>query len=226
MNNIQPVIELRTKKLGVLIYDARLSSHKSVEECAEAMGVSLARYTTYEDGKLAPSLPEIESLAYYLKIPLEHFWGYHCLSESLLDETEQAQEQLRQLRDRIIGTHLRKARVQLDMSLQQFAIRTGISENDIKRYEMGDVSVSLPELEILTNALNLKVSDLFDQNGPIGQWRSQQMLFNQFMALPQTLQQFICQPVNSPYLELAVRLSLLEVSKLRSIAESLLEITY
>jgi hypothetical protein len=46
------------------------------------------------------------------------------------------------------------------------------------------------------------------------------------ITLPDDLQQFICQPVNRPFLELAKHLQGMPVDKLRSIAESLLEITY
>jgi hypothetical protein len=40
------------------------------------------------------------------------------------------------------------------------------------------------------------------------------------------LQTFVAQPVNTLYLEVAMRLSRLSVEHLRSVAESLLEITY
>ena len=40
------------------------------------------------------------------------------------------------------------------------------------------------------------------------------------------MQQFVEKPVNQPYLEIAMRLSELPVDKLRTLAESLLEITY
>jgi hypothetical protein len=47
-----------------------------------------------------------------------------------------------------------------------------------------------------------------------------------FLELPPEIQQFVCKPVNRPYLELAMRLSELNAEKLRAVAEVLLEITY
>ena len=47
----------------------------------------------------------------------------------------------------------------------------------------------------------------------------------QFLELPKELQDFVCQPVNRPYLELAVKLSSMSTDKLRSVAEGLLDIT-
>ena len=47
----------------------------------------------------------------------------------------------------------------------------------------------------------------------------------QFLDLPKELQAFVCQPVNRPYLELAMKLSSMSTDKLRSVAEGLLDIT-
>jgi hypothetical protein len=65
-----------------------------------------------------------------------------------------------------------------------------------------------------------------DQTGTIGTWKAQQQAFSKFKELPNELQDFVCKPVNRPYLELAMRLSDLSVEKLRSVAEGLLEITF
>jgi hypothetical protein len=43
--------------------------------------------------------------------------------------------------------------------------------------------------------------------------------------MPVELRQFVAQPVNRPYLELARKLSHMSTEKLRSVAEDLLEIT-
>ena len=47
-----------------------------------------------------------------------------------------------------------------------------------------------------------------------------------FLELPLELQEFVCQPVNLPYLELALTLSDLSAKKLRSVAEGILDITF
>ena len=68
-------ITIRTKKLGVLIRDARLSARRSVQDCAEAIGVRTGIFRSYEEGVRSPSLPELEALVYYLDLPLDHFWS-------------------------------------------------------------------------------------------------------------------------------------------------------
>ena len=68
-------ITIRTKKFGVLIRDARLAARRSIQDCATAIGVKPSVFRAYEEGSKAPSLPELETLVYYLDLPIEHFWG-------------------------------------------------------------------------------------------------------------------------------------------------------
>lgn len=228
MNNPQQIKNLRSRKLGVLIFDARTAARRSTEECAGLLGISEDQYQFYESGQQAPSLPELEALAYYFDIPLEHFWSHQSLSENETQKKTELEQniRLRQLRDRMIGARMRLIRNQANLSLHQLAERTGLSEQQIKQYEMGEVSVPLTDLEILVKTLDTRVEDFFDNHGPIGNWRAQKLTVNKFKELVPELQDFVCLPVNRPYLELAMRLSQLSVEKLRSVAEGLLEITY
>ena len=49
--------------------------------------------------------------------------------------------------------------------------------------------------------------------------------FDQFGRMAPDVRDFVTQPVNEPYLRLAMRMSQLSAERLRSIAEGLLEIT-
>ena len=226
MNKQQLAIQLRTRKLAVLIYDARLAHRRSPEEVAAAMGIPVDFYLSFEKGERAPSLPELETLAFYLDIPLEHFWSSESLAEKKPAETIQQKERLRQLRDRIIGASLRKARTNLNFSYPEVASVTSISEDRLRKFENGEDSLTIPELEVLCRTLDTRVEEFFDQRGPIGKWRSQHISIQKFLELPPELQEFVCKPVNRPYIDLAIRLSNLNVDRLRGIAEGLLEITY
>jgi transcriptional regulator with XRE-family HTH domain len=218
--------QIRVKKIGVLIRDARQAAGLSVSECAEAIGVSEAIFQSYEMGSEAPSLPELEMLAYSLDIPIEHFWGQISLSEDRggRDQVPDVQR-LTMLRHRIIGAMLRKARMEAGLSQQELSEKTGIADKLITSYELGEQAVPLPELEVLSNALEIPLKDFQDKKGPVGRWATRQELVNDFGQLPADLQRFVCLPVNRPYLELAQRLSEMSVDKLRAVAEGLLEIT-
>jgi len=218
-------ITLRTKKLGVLIRDARLASRHTPAECAAAMGVSKGVFRAYEEGRRSPSLPELEILVYYLKLPIDHFWGKASLSSEQSPAESVDPPQLIELRQRMIGALLRQERNNASLSIKALTQETGIPCGRIKAYELGERPIPLPELEAILTALASRIETFFDQGGPIGQWMTDQKSMQQFLELPKELQAFVCQPVNRPYLELAMKLSSMSTDKLRSVAEGLLDIT-
>jgi transcriptional regulator with XRE-family HTH domain len=218
------LMTIRTKKLGVLMRSARLAYGKSLEECAKAIGVSANDLQDYELGERAPSLPELEMLAFFLKIPLEHFWGNELLKGNGHPQPPDPQ-QMRHLRQRMIGALIRKARIEADLSPEALAEQTGIAAERLAAYEMGEDAIPFPELEILAKAFNSSIREFQDKNGPVGDWFLKQRTIQGFQELPAELQNFASKPVNQPYLEVAKRLSEMQVEKLRSVAEVLLEIT-
>jgi transcriptional regulator with XRE-family HTH domain len=130
-----------------------------------------------------------------------------------------------ELRQRMIGALLRQERNTASLSIKALTQETGIPVGRIKAYELGERAIPLPELEALLTALGGRIETFFDQSGPIGQWMTDQKSMQQFLDLPKELQAFVCQPVNRPYLELAMKLSSMSTDKLRSVAEGLLDIT-
>jgi transcriptional regulator with XRE-family HTH domain len=219
-------ITIRTKKLGVLIRDARLASRKTVAECAEAIGLTKSIFKAYEEGRRSPSLPELEVLVYYLKLPIDHFWGNEAISDDASPTDPLDLPRLLLVRQRMIGALVRQAREQANMSVRTLAHDTGIKSGYIKAYELGERAIPVPELEIMLEALGARVDGLFDQNGPVGQWMLEQKAMRDFLKLPSDLRAFASQPVNIPYLELARKLSSMSTERLRSVAEDLLDITF
>ncbi len=226
MSNSRQLLQIRNKKLGLLMLNARETTRRSLAECAEATGVSPEQFQAFENGENAPSLPQLELLSLFLNVPIEHFFGRHVLPDTGVGEVLQEKDRLMQLRSRVIGTNLRLARNTMGLSYKEITHKTGIPEEQLKRYEMGELAVPIPELELLAVALEMPIERFYDQHGPIGKWRTQQGSVQKFLELPVELQQFLTKPVNRPYLDLAMRLSDLSAEKLRAVAEVLLEITY
>jgi len=224
--NKQSLMNLRTKKLAVLIVDARLAARRSPQECAAAIGTTAEAYQAFEAGLQSPSLPELEALAFYLGVSLDHFWGKESLSQKKEGQPLPNLQQIRQMRNRMISARIGLERSQANVSLADLAERTGIKLETLEKYEKGGGPVPLSELEIISKNLNIPIEDLYDQKGPSGKQRKEQEMLAVFRELPEELQQFICQPVNRPFLEMAQHFQDMPVDKLRSIAESLLEITY
>lgn len=222
-NRMQIVI--RTKKLGVLIRDARLAARRSPQETADAMGISRGILKAYEEGRRAPSLPELEVLVYYLKLPINHFWGREAISDDAPSTVALDLPRLMPLRQRLIGALVRQERNRASLSLKNVTDATGISTARLKAYELGERPIPLPELEAILAVFNVRVEEFFDRNGPVGKWMSDQKLIQKFLDLPENMQYFLCQAVNRPYLELAMKLSEMSKDRLRSVAEGLLDIT-
>jgi transcriptional regulator with XRE-family HTH domain len=218
--------KIRAKKLGALIKDARLSTGKNITTCADAIRVSSGRMSAFEQGEKSPSLPELEALAFFLGIPLEHFWGQESRAADLEERVETSRlERLIPIRQKIVGILLKKARTEADLSIKALADCAGVSTGRLKSYETGENPIPLPELEGMASLLNLTIEHFGDKEGVVGKWALEQRIIAQFLELPPDLQDFVTKPINRPYLEIAQRLSGMSVDKLRAVAEGLLDIT-
>jgi len=218
-------ITIRSKKLGVLIRDARMAARRSIKECAEAIGLKSGAFRAYEEGRKSPSLPELETLVYYLDLPIDHFWSSETKSNSPLPIETLDLSRLLAVRQRKIGALLRQERTNASISVRNLAHETGISGARIKAYELGERPIPLPELEVLVTTLGGRIESYFDRSGPIGQWMTNEEAIQNFLELPEELREFASKPVNRPYLELAMKLANMSKDKLRSVAEDLLDIT-
>lgn len=218
-------LTIRAKKLGALMRSVREAAGKSIADCAGMLGVTPEAFEGYELGEQSPSLPELEVLAYQLNVPLEYFFGDEGRSPRDARLEAKNLERLLLLRHKIIGAQLRKARMDAGLSLEALAEAAWSSPSRLEAYEMGEIPIPLPDLETLSGVLNTSFQDFRDKQGPVAGWARQQRLVENFLQLPADLQDFIDKPVNQPYLELALRLSEMDVNRLRGVAEGLLEIT-
>jgi len=225
MNNPDVYIKIRTKKLGLLLYDARLSSGRSLHDSANLSGVSIERIAAIENGLEPPSLPEIEIFAFLYKLPLEHFWGDKILSQNEEESQAAKFQQLMTIRHRMIGTNIKGILQEKQISEEEFARMVGIDVADFNAYLFGEKEIPIPTLEIISKELGCRIEDFFDTSGIIGQWRSEMQAAQKMKEIPEELREFVSKPINVPFIELAIRLSELNVNRLRSVAEGLLEIT-
>lgn len=225
MMDFKLAADIRAKKLGVLIRDARLKAGETMKDCGDVIGVSGRTISKFEDGEKSPSLPELEILAYYLDMPLGQFWGEETTStQNPLDALGDVEQRL-ELRDRKIGLTLRQAREKRDMSMTEVAEKLDITLYRLKSYEQGKFSTPLPILEQLVDIYDLNIDEFQVDKGPVAEWAAQKDAIGDFVMLPEELQQFVAKPINRPYLEIARKLSEMPVDKLRAVAEGLLEIT-
>ena len=220
MNNLN---QTRARILGELIRDARLHANRSIADCAQVLGISEDVYAQAETGEYTPSLPDLEVLAMYLDVPMAYFWG----SRSIEVPEGTDFEGFVNIRHRIIGALLRRARLQSTRSLEEVAEYLGLQVEEVQHYESGAAAVPLFDLEQIGKYLGVNIDYFSDEaRGPLANHEARQKMQKQFEELPPEIRDFVVEPINLSYLQIAMRLSDLDVNRLRNIAEGLLDITF
>ncbi|NMC83892.1 MAG: helix-turn-helix domain-containing protein [Anaerolineaceae bacterium] len=218
---------LRAKKVGMLIRLAREKAEKQVDECALWLDLDRNDYEKIEAGELAPSLPQLESLATYLETDLKLLLQGPAANTAAEPQISREMNlNLVHLRNHVIATLLKQHRLEKNLSEDQLAEQTGYSPENIVLYENGSEIIPFPALLHICETLGIPLADFFNQPPAEAPLSPATAPAAQLNDLPEELQNFIANPINRPYLDLAVHLSQMEADKLRSIAASLLEITY
>ena len=185
-------------------------------------------FSDIEFGRRDVSLPQLEVMALVFNVPLIYFWSDDAIEEPNLDYPTQEAMALRQ---RIIGTLLRQARTEAGRSQEELAQILGVPSSRIPSYEFGKTEIPLSELELLAEHLNVSLSYFMDQgikakasnNDDHGATAEEIASFSQ---LPADVREFISNPANLLYINIAMHLSEVSAETLRALAEGLLEVTY
>ena len=222
--NFEELYLLRARILGVLIRDARQVADLDLEACAALVGVAPQSLEDWEYGKAMPGLPQLELLAYYLSVPISHFWG----TETVLQRTQRRRidpEEYVSLRNRLVGGLLRAAREQRELTPEQLAAEAGIPATHVAAYELGQRPIPTPVLATLAAVCRVNLSYFLENGNRIGEFLVLQEDLRNFGELPEDMRQFVSSPINQPYIDLAMKLARMGTDELRGIAESILDIT-
>lgn len=218
-------VAARRQLLGGIMQGARAKLGKSKQECAQAIGVTTGTYTAYEEGRRDITLPELELLAYYLKVPVRLF--FERAERLLANDPPVPAEKVIALRQRIIGALLRQARQDKGRSVKDLAARLGVTTRRISDYELGRKPVPLAQLQEAADMLTVPMSYFIDEGiGPVGEQELLRSQFDRFSELPDDVRKFVVNPTNISYLRVAQRLSDMTTEQLRNLAASILDITY
>lgn len=219
----QQALTLRRKMLGAMLRDARLNTGRSLQKTAELIGISSSTLASYERGRAAISLPELELLAYHLDIPLNRLLERSPSAFGMDSDADAAR--MRALRDRVIGAQLRAHRQEAGMSMRELGEKVGFPASRISAYEAAKRAIPLTDLETLAEALGRSVEDYLDDTGPLAEKEAYRKLAKTIKELPPDLRKFLGAAGNEPYIRLAIKLSQLPSTELKGIAESLLKIS-
>ncbi len=214
---------LRSKMLGAMLRKIRKEKGKSLKETALLIGSTTGKISAYERGKKIISLPELELFAYQFGVPIKYFLKLDTQSDQ--QRTIPEAQLLLSLRQKMIGAQLRSDRTAAEISLRKLAKSLNIPPSRLSAYERGIRAIPINELEAIAKALGHGVEEYIDRSGPVGEWQQELQAIEMLSKLSPELRDFLSKPVNEPYLRIAKQLSELQVDKLRTVAEGLLEIT-
>jgi len=215
---------LRAKMIGVLLRDARLNAERTVEDCAYLLRVPAEEMLAWEFGDAVPSLPQLELLAYYLGVPISHFWGTDTL-EAKHGRHVDIQLEYIALRNRMIGALLRQSREELNLTVEALSLNSHIPVEQINRYEMGELPIPMHELTVLAGSVNKNTSYFLEGSGHIGEWLAVREEWKHFTSLRDEVREFAANPRNIGFIEIAIMLSKMPTEQLRDVGASILDIT-
>jgi transcriptional regulator with XRE-family HTH domain len=159
----------------------------------------------------------------YLDLPMAYFWGGEQLQSSPTVDYSQYVD----LRQRIVGVSLKQARIDVGWSTQQLADEAELTTDQIDAYENGEQPIPYLQLELSADRLGAPLNDFtVEVHGPLGRHELDVARRQQFSDLPEDVQAFVVEPGNLSYVQTAMRLSALDVDRLRGIAEGILDITF
>lgn len=220
MSEIDPS---REEYLGTLIREARENAGVTTDECAQALGLTAEAYDQIERGELPVSLPQLEVLAMVLNVPMSYFWR----GEELQKDLGVDYATYMALRQRIIGLALRRARIDASWSVQRLADEAELSTEQLEAFERGDEPIPYLLLASLADLLDAPLNEFtMEQTGPLSRHEQALARRQNFDELPEDVQAFVAEPSNLIYLQTAMRLSTMDVDRLRGIAEGILDITF
>lgn len=214
---------LRGKMLGVLLRDARDNAARSIDDCAGFLRVDPGLIQAWEFGDAVPSLPQLELIAYYLDVPVSHFWGMETLPQQR--QRTDIQDEYLNLRHRMIGAMLRQAREEAQKSLETLADETHLTVETLQNYELGSLAIPMHELSNLASAVNKNVNYFLENSSQIGELLATRENWKHFNSLPDDLREFAANPLNIGFIEIALAFSQMPNDKLKRIAVSMLDIT-
>ncbi len=215
---------LRDRIVGVLLQDARRAHDLSEQDCASEVGVPLEYYRDWEAGKRSPTLPQLELLAYKIGVPVSYFWNTTTISAAEPERKVPA-EAFTDLRDRVIGTLIRARRLELNLTADALATQSGLSGSQIEAMELARLPVTFATLTTLASALKVPLGYFMEDTSRIGDWLHTQEEYDRFTDMPDELREWVLQPTNQPFIEIAMKLSKLPVNDLRGVGENILNIT-
>ncbi|MCX6017271.1 MAG: helix-turn-helix transcriptional regulator [Chloroflexi bacterium] len=195
----------RRREIGGLVRRARELAGRKPKELANFAAISVITLNAIESGEKEPTLPQLESMAYSLHLPVGALLGFSELAPEKKSPNNLAE--IIRLRGHIIGARLKQVRMMRNENAAECAAAIGVATATLQAWEIARKQPSITELEALLAHFGMTFYDMLDIGiGPLGQ---AQMLLAQrtrFESLSAELRTFVCDPASMNALHLAERL--------------------
>ena len=191
------------------------------KDVCQLLDIPTSKLTNYEKGKYAPTLPEIESLAYIYDIPINALFSPEELEELIREPDKQKLGELRNIRRQIISTQINIAFDNSGQSIKELAANTGLPLSRLNKYLSNSLEIPFDDLLVLTKALRIDIQQLFDSQSSLGQWqmeRSRQLLFSK---LPEEIKAYVVTSANSSMIAVTEKIRALDKPALRALIDAL-----
>lgn len=240
--------KIKQKMLGVLMRSVRNRVGLTLDETAGLLGIQPAELADYELGRREADLPLLEALAGLANMPVSYFWSENPLPAP---DTDYSFSKAVQLRRKIVGVLLNKARLDAGKSPEDIAGVLNCPPEQVHNVELGRAELPFSRLQVVAPYLNVSLDYFSDgvaaaeqevapkPNGsapvppvppappvpavPSAPPVSEEEYLGHFSP---EVQDFLKNPANQLYIKLAMRLHGLSSSTLRTLAEGILDITY
>ncbi|MEA3327155.1 MAG: helix-turn-helix transcriptional regulator [Chloroflexota bacterium] len=142
----------------------RQQSQRDIPECASLLDISIDQFQKYENGTAQPSLPEIELLSIFFRVPIKSFYqadAHEISNYSFLNK--ETKSKYKQLRNKVILTELQIEQEKKGVTLEYLNTITGIPLETLQQYSRGDLPISFNHLIQIAEAFDQPISIFFNQ---------------------------------------------------------------
>jgi transcriptional regulator with XRE-family HTH domain len=160
------------------------------------------------------SLPELETLALYLRVPLSYFLN----PESNIQEElapPQHPDKMKSMRA-LISERLKQARAAAGKSREECAQAAQIKPSTLSRYERGLADVPITELDRMAKFIGVDLFYFLQNESGAG---SDLLDLEKLARLPADIRAFVLTTENVPYLRLAQKFRDIPAEKLNELGE-------
>lgn len=146
------------------IKQIRKAEQRSPDDCAAVLDMSAEQYLSIEEGIKPLTLPEIELLAIYFRVPPEMFFS----NESIHDEvsfvlSDSILPKFSKVRQKMILAKLVILSNEKQVTLEDIHQSTGIPKKNLLSYFKGDMPIPVDHLLQISAALATPVEEFFSQ---------------------------------------------------------------